>query len=153
MSLIRRCPHLGQGRDASAIRGYGAEQLHNEPLERREGLTAGVGAAVATFGLTVFMPRAAKSLPLADIEAGAVKPQDIVEEASVTVHVHPASSPSPLALLVAQGTSRVWLALAGHTKNGRYWHKVDQLDALLRPLLTQSKLFVRCWSLRDFVFE
>jgi len=99
------------------------------------------------------MPRASKSLPLADIEAGAVKPQDIVEEASVTVHVHPASSPSPLALLVAQGRSRVWLALAGHTKNGRYWHKVDQLDALLRPLLTQSRLFVRCWSLRDFVFE
>jgi hypothetical protein len=89
MSRIRRCPYLGQGGDASAIRGYGAEQLHNEPLERREGLTAGVGAAFATFGLAVFMPRAAKSLPLADIEAGAVKPQDIVEEARVTVHVHP----------------------------------------------------------------
>jgi hypothetical protein len=35
------------------------------------------------------MPRAAKSLPLAGIEAGAVKPQDLVEEARVTVNVHP----------------------------------------------------------------
>ena len=42
MSLIRRCPHLGQGRDASAIRGYGSEQLHNEPLERGERFAAGV---------------------------------------------------------------------------------------------------------------
>ena len=39
------------------------------------------GAAV---GLAI-MPNAAKSLPLDAVKAGAVKPQDIVEEARVTV--------------------------------------------------------------------
>ena len=38
------------------------------------------GAAVAVFGLTV-IPRAAKSLPLGAVKSGALKPQDLVEEA------------------------------------------------------------------------
>ena len=45
------------------------------------------GAAVAAVGLTV-MPEAAKSLPLATLKAGAVKPQDLVEQARVTVRVN-----------------------------------------------------------------
>jgi hypothetical protein len=44
-------------------------------------------AAVATVGLAA-MPNAAKSMALADIKAGAVKPQDLVEEARATVHVN-----------------------------------------------------------------
>ena len=40
------------------------------------------------FGLTV-IPKAAKSLPFVPSKAGAVKPQDLVDEARVTVHVHP----------------------------------------------------------------
>ena len=39
--------------------------------------------AIATVGLTG-MPKAAKSLPL-----GPVKPEDLVEESRVTLHVHP----------------------------------------------------------------
>ena len=58
-------------------------------IDRRSVLTGIIcGAAVATVGLAV-MPRAAKSMPLGAIKAGAVKPQDLVEEARVTVHVHP----------------------------------------------------------------
>jgi hypothetical protein len=57
-------------------------------IDRRSVLTGiQCGAAVATVGLTV-MPQTAKSLPLANIKAGAAKPQDLVEEARVTVHVH-----------------------------------------------------------------
>jgi len=62
-------------------------------MDRRSVITGIVcGAAVATFGLTV-IPKAAKSLPLGTVKAGAVKPQDIVEEARVTVHVHPRRRP------------------------------------------------------------
>ena len=58
-------------------------------IDRRSVLTGILcGAAIATFGLTV-MPKAAKSLPLGAVKAGAVKPEDLVEEARVTVHVHP----------------------------------------------------------------
>ena len=58
-------------------------------IDRRSVITGIVcGAAVATFGLTV-IPKAAKSLPLDAVKAGAVKPQDLIEEARVTVHVHP----------------------------------------------------------------
>ena len=58
-------------------------------IDRRSVLT-GIffGAAVATVGLTS-SPKAAKSLPLGAIKAGAVKSKDLVEEARVTVHVHP----------------------------------------------------------------
>jgi len=60
-----------------------------EVIDRRRVLTGIIcGAAVATVGVAV-MPRAAKSMPLGSITAGAVKPQDLVEEARVTVHVHP----------------------------------------------------------------
>jgi len=60
-----------------------------EVIDRRSVLTGIIcGAAVATVGLTV-MPRAAKSMPLGSITAGAVKPQALVEEARVTVHVYP----------------------------------------------------------------
>ena len=83
-------------------------------IDRRSVLTGILcGAAIATVGLTV-MPKAAKSLPLGAVKAGAVKPEDLVEEARVTVRVHPRRRHRrriPLALLVAQGTSRVWLAL------------------------------------------
>jgi hypothetical protein len=60
-----------------------------EAIDRR-GVLMGMlcGALVAGVGLTV-VPKAAKSLPLAAIKAGAVKPQDLVEETRVTVHVHP----------------------------------------------------------------
>ena len=45
-------------------------------MDRRSVITGIVcGAAVATFGLTV-IPKAAKSLPLDAVKAGAVKPQD-----------------------------------------------------------------------------
>ena len=58
-------------------------------MNRRSVLTGILcGAAVASVGLTV-MPKTAKSLPLGEIKAGAVKPEDLVEEARVTVHVHP----------------------------------------------------------------
>jgi hypothetical protein len=46
------------------------------------------GAVVTTVGLTV-MPKAAKSLPLGAIRVGAAKPEGLVEEARVTIHVHP----------------------------------------------------------------
>jgi hypothetical protein len=46
------------------------------------------GAAIATVGLTV-MPKAARSLPLGAVKAGGAKPEDLFEEARVTVHVHP----------------------------------------------------------------
>ena len=50
-------------------------------MDRRSVITGIVcGAAVATFGLTV-IPKAAKSLPLGSVKAGAVKPQALVEEA------------------------------------------------------------------------
>ena len=56
-------------------------------IDRRSVLTGIIcGAAVATVGLAI-MPDAAKSLPLADTKA--VKPEGLVEEARVTVHVHP----------------------------------------------------------------
>jgi hypothetical protein len=58
-------------------------------IDRRSVLTGIIcGAAVATVGLAA-MPNAAKSLPLGAVKAGAVKPEDLVEEARVTVHVHP----------------------------------------------------------------
>jgi hypothetical protein len=41
----------------------------------------------ARFGLTV-IPKAAKSLPLGSAKGWGVKPQALVEEARVTVHVH-----------------------------------------------------------------
>jgi hypothetical protein len=46
------------------------------------------GGVIAAMALTV-MPKAAKSLPLGAVKAGVVKPQDLVEETRVTVHVHP----------------------------------------------------------------
>jgi hypothetical protein len=58
-------------------------------FDRRSVLTGILcGAAVATLG-TAIMPSVARSLPLADIKAGAVKPRDLVEQARVVVHVHP----------------------------------------------------------------
>jgi hypothetical protein len=45
------------------------------------------GAVVATVGLTV-IPKAAQSLPLGAVKSGVVKPDRLVEEARVTVHVH-----------------------------------------------------------------
>ena len=74
-----------------------------EVIDRRRVLTGIIcGAAVATVGLAV-MPRAAKSLPLVAIKAGAVKPQALVEEARVTCSRAPTQTPprSPLALLGA----------------------------------------------------
>jgi hypothetical protein len=60
-----------------------------EQIDRRSLLTGIIcSAAIATVGLTI-LPKAAKSLPLGAIKAGAVKPEDLVEEARVTVHVHP----------------------------------------------------------------
>jgi hypothetical protein len=57
-------------------------------IDRRSVLTGILcSAAVATVGLTA-MPNAAKSMALADIKAGAVKPRDLVEEARATVHVN-----------------------------------------------------------------
>ena len=57
-------------------------------IDRRSVLTGIIfGAAVATVGLTS-LPKAAKSLPLGAIKGGAVK-SELVEEARVTVHVHP----------------------------------------------------------------
>jgi hypothetical protein len=48
-----------------------------EVIDRRSVLTGILcGAAIATVGLTV-IPKAAKSLPLGAIKAGAVKPQDL----------------------------------------------------------------------------
>lgn len=40
--LVRWHPHFFHCRDASPVRGDGAEQLHHEALERRESLIAGV---------------------------------------------------------------------------------------------------------------
>ena len=58
-------------------------------IDRRSVLTGIIcGSAVATVGSAI-MPKAAKSLPLANIKAGAVKPEGLFEEARVTVHVHP----------------------------------------------------------------
>jgi hypothetical protein len=59
-----------------------------EEIDRRSVLTGILcGVAIATVGLAV-MPKAAKSMPLGALKAGAVKPQDLVEEARVTVHVN-----------------------------------------------------------------
>jgi hypothetical protein len=58
-------------------------------IDRRAVLTGMIcGAAAATIGLAA-IPRAAQSMPLGAIKAGAVKPEDLVEEARVTIHVHP----------------------------------------------------------------
>jgi hypothetical protein len=58
-------------------------------IDRRAVLTGMIcGAAVATVGLAA-IPRAAQSMPLGATKAGAVKPEDLVEEARVTIHVHP----------------------------------------------------------------
>jgi len=58
-------------------------------LDRRDVLTAILcGGAIAAVGLTA-MPKVARSLPLGAVKAGAAKPEDLVEEARVTVHVHP----------------------------------------------------------------
>ena len=59
-----------------------------EEIDRRSVLTGILcGVAIATVGLAV-MPKAAKSMPLGALKASAVKPQDLVEEARVTVHVN-----------------------------------------------------------------
>ena len=51
-----------------------------EQIDRRSLLTGIIcSAAIATVGLTI-LPKAAKSLPLGAIKAGAVKPEDLVEE-------------------------------------------------------------------------
>ena len=57
-------------------------------VDRRSVLGILCGAGIAAVGLTV-IPRAAKSLPLSAVKEGAVKPESLVEEARVTVHVHP----------------------------------------------------------------
>jgi hypothetical protein len=44
------------------------------------------GATVATVGLAA-IPRAAQSMPLGAIKAGAAKPEDLVEEARVPIDV------------------------------------------------------------------
>ena len=56
----------------------------------RRSVLAGIlcGTAVATVGLTA-IPKAAQAMPLGTVKAGVVKPQRLVEEARVTVHVHP----------------------------------------------------------------
>ena len=58
-------------------------------IDRRD-LLKGIicGAAVATLGLAA-LPEQAKSLPAAAIKDGVVEPEDLIEEARVTVHVHP----------------------------------------------------------------
>ena len=58
-------------------------------IDRRD-LLKGImcGAAVATLGLAA-LPKEAKSLPAAAIQDGVVEPEDLVEEAAVTIHVHP----------------------------------------------------------------
>ena len=58
-------------------------------IDRRSVFTGIIcGGAIAAIGLTA-IPRAAISLPLGAVKAGALKPQDLVEEARVTVNVHP----------------------------------------------------------------
>lgn len=58
-------------------------------IDRRGVLTGMLcGAALATAGLTI-MPRPARSLPLASMESAIPEPQPLVEEARVTIHVHP----------------------------------------------------------------
>ena len=60
-----------------------------QEIDRRSVFTAILcGGAIAAVGLTA-MPKTAKSLPLGTVKAGAAKPEDLVEEARVTVHVHP----------------------------------------------------------------
>jgi len=46
------------------------------------------GAAVTTVGLSI-LPKFAEAVPLSAVKSGAVKPEPLVEEARVTVHVHP----------------------------------------------------------------
>ena len=51
-----------------------------EQIDRRSLLTEIIrSAAVATVGLTI-LPKAAKSLPLGAIKAGAVKSEDLIED-------------------------------------------------------------------------
>jgi hypothetical protein len=58
-------------------------------LDRRDVLTAFLcGGAIVAVGVTA-MPKVARSLPLGSVKAGVAKPEDLVEEARVTVHVHP----------------------------------------------------------------
>jgi hypothetical protein len=58
-------------------------------IDRRKVLTGIIcGGAVVTLGLSA-MPKAAKSTPLGAVKSGAVKTERLVEEARVTVHVHP----------------------------------------------------------------
>lgn len=60
-----------------------------QEIDRRSVLTAILcGGAIVTLGLAA-SPKVAKALPLGTVKAGAVKPDDLVEEARVTVHVHP----------------------------------------------------------------
>src|SRR5262245_34902157 len=60
-----------------------------QEIDRRSVLTSILcGGAIATVGLTL-MPKAGMSLPLGTVKAGIAKPEDLVEEARVTVHVHP----------------------------------------------------------------
>jgi hypothetical protein len=57
-------------------------------FDRRHVLTGILcGAAVAAVGLTA-IPKAAQSLPLDGVKTGVAKPDPLVEEARVTVHVH-----------------------------------------------------------------
>jgi hypothetical protein len=59
-----------------------------QEIDRREILTAILcGGAITAVGLTA-LPKAASSLPLGNIAAGVAKPEDLVEDALVTVHVH-----------------------------------------------------------------
>jgi hypothetical protein len=58
-------------------------------IDRRSvlrGILCGAAAAT-TIGVSI-MPEAAKSMPLAAAKDGVAEPEDLVEEARVTVHVH-----------------------------------------------------------------
>jgi hypothetical protein len=58
-------------------------------IDRRSVLTGILcGAAVATTGLAI-VPKAAQSLPLGTIKSGVGRPERLVEESRVIVHVHP----------------------------------------------------------------
>jgi hypothetical protein len=93
---VPRFPLLGRFLSQSHLSMRSLQsQTRSRPMkemDRRSVITGIVcGAAVATFGLTV-MPKAAKSLPLDAVKAGAVKPQDLVEEARGQCHGNSDSS-------------------------------------------------------------
>ena len=72
------------------------------------------GAAVATVGFSI-MPNVAEALPLAADDAGAAKPDGLVEKDSSrrrwTARSPSSPRPRPPRLLLAQGTAGVCLAL------------------------------------------